>query len=97
MDKWSSVTRRKVPSYFWEDTTKTLLYVLLVNSTLKIQDPLGIGKGTYIIKGKRPFMKESDLFTVANQDQFIEGSLINKGKDRTLKSRNTIDKKIKCS
>lgn len=48
---------------------------------------MGIGKGTYTAKGKRPFMEES-LFPVANQDQFIERSLINKGKDRTLKSGN---------
>lgn len=48
---------------------------------------MGIGKGAFTVKGKRPFMEESDLFPVANPDHFIERSLINKGKDRTLKSR----------
>lgn len=40
-------------------------------------------------------LKESGLFTVANGDQFIERSLINRGKDRrTLKSRDIVDTKI---
>lgn len=52
---------------------------------------MGIGKGTYTVRGKRPFIKKSDLFPVGNQGQFIERSLIDKGKGRTLKSRNTVD------
>lgn len=59
---------------------------------------MGIGEGTCIVKGQRPFMrrlKESVLFTVANGDRSIERSLINKGKDRrTLKSRDIVDTKI---
>lgn len=49
---------------------------------------MGIGNGTYTFKGERPFMKENYLLPVANQDQFIERSLINKGKDRPLRSIN---------
>lgn len=73
-------------------------YALLVNSALKVEVSVGTEKGSCIVKRKRPFMrrlKESGLFTVGNGDQFIERSLINRGKDRrTLKSRDIVDTKI---
>lgn len=60
---------RKVFSYFWRGTGEILLYALPVNSGLKVEVSVGVGKATCIVKGKRPLMRrlrESGLFTVAN-------------------------------
>lgn len=50
---------RKVFSYFWRGTGEILLYALPVNSALKVEVSVGVGKATYE-------EAESGLFTVEN-------------------------------
>lgn len=38
---------RKVFSYFWRGTGEILLYALPVNSALKVEVSVGVGKATY--------------------------------------------------